>query len=265
MLIRNFYDNHTFYQCEYDPNIFINLNGKVLEFKNKQFVTYLGFRNILNFNVIDEGMRQINNEIQIKVINLDNVIDENFYNQISSGPSTSSKKDNLKRQSNKDDYTKYFSSLIKNNEDLKEVEVVLKELVDKLQNNFILIKGHVETYKLNYQKLVNEFNDYLNGKLSKFKQDDSFNTIIKELTESLIFSKLYQFLYMNIKNFNADDEIELKNTINSLKSEFNFTMPPHKLDAIFNECKFKNAIAELKKINGLHAPFEKIVNDIITY
>ena len=40
MLIRNFYDNHTFYQCDYDENMHINLNGRVLEVKNNQFQTY---------------------------------------------------------------------------------------------------------------------------------------------------------------------------------------------------------------------------------
>jgi len=43
MLTRIFYDNHTFFQSEYDPNLYVNLNGKVLELKNETiFQTYLG-------------------------------------------------------------------------------------------------------------------------------------------------------------------------------------------------------------------------------
>jgi hypothetical protein len=94
-------------------------------------------------------------------------------------------------------------------------------------------------------------------KLQKFKNDDSYNLVINELTESLIFTKINQFLYDNIQQFNIDDEAELKNKINTVKSDFSYTH--YKLDPTFNDCKFKTAIAEMKKISNVIAPFEKLV------
>jgi len=43
MLNRNFYDNHTFFQSEYDSRMYVNMNGRVLELKQEtKFQTYLG-------------------------------------------------------------------------------------------------------------------------------------------------------------------------------------------------------------------------------
>jgi hypothetical protein len=77
------------------------------------------------------------------------------------------------------------------------------------------------------------------------------------MTESLIFSKIHQFLYNNIQQFNVEEELELKHKINNLRADFNFTN--YKLEPIFNECKFKPAIFEIKKIANVVVPFEKIV------
>src|SRR5689334_5309839 len=60
MLTRNFYDNHTFYQCEYDEKMYINLNARVIEVnKNNQFRTFLGFKQQMNFNIVEESMREV--------------------------------------------------------------------------------------------------------------------------------------------------------------------------------------------------------------
>jgi hypothetical protein len=257
MLIRSFYDNHTFYQSDYDSRMNVNLNGRVLEFKKDQFQTFLGFKRTMTFNIIEELMREVANNVYMKVIYIDNVIDETVYNQNSSVSSTTSKKDMIRRFSNKDEYVKFFSNLVKSNEELKEVEVNLKELIDKLQNNYILIKGHVHTYYKYYQELVNEFRTYLSVKMAKYKMDETFNIIIHELSESLVYNKIYQFLFLNLKQFNVDEEAELKIRMENLKGDFSFTI--YKLDSVFNECKFKSAINEIKKLSNLNSPFEKLV------
>jgi hypothetical protein len=257
MLIRSFYDNHTFYQSDYDSRMNVNLNGRVLEFKKDQFQTFLGFKRTMTFNIIEELMREVANNVYMKVIYIDNVIDETVYNQNSSISSTTSKKDMIRRFSNKDEYVKFFSNLVKSNEELKEVEVNLKELIDKLQNNYILIKGHVHTYYKYYQELVNEFRTYLSVKMGKYKMDETFNIIIHELSESLVYNKIYQFLFLNLKQFNVDEEAELKIRMENLKGDFSFTI--YKLDSVFNECKFKSAINEIKKLSNLNSPFEKLV------
>jgi hypothetical protein len=79
------------------------------------------------------------------------------------------------------------------------------------------------------------------------------------MTESLIFSKIHQFLYNNIQQFNVEEEADLKLKINNIKSDFSFTY--YKLEPMFNECKFKSAIFEIKKISNVFIPFEKIVKN----
>lgn len=94
--------------------------------------------------------------------------------------------------------------------------------------------------------------------MQKFKIDDTYNLIIYELTESLIFDKLYPFIFSNLKNFNSEDEVDLKNRMINFRADFSFTY--YKLDQIFNECKFKSAIEEIKKISSVVTAFEKMVN-----
>lgn len=259
MLNRAFYDNHLFYHCEYDEKMMINLAGKVIQSNNNQFNTYLLFKRPMLFNVIDEGMREVGNSC-IKVIYIDNVIDETAFSQSSIMMNTGSKRDSLKRMISKDEYINNFFNLMKKNEDLKEMEILLSELVEKLQNNYILIKNHVLTYSKYFQELGIEYRSALAGKLQKYRNDDNFNLIINEMTESLIFSKVHQFLYNNIQQFNVEEEAELKTKINNIKSDFSFTH--YKLESIFNECKFKTAISEIKKISNLIIPFEKLVTNI---
>ena len=256
MLTRAFYDNHIFYECEYDPKYQINLNGKVIEIRNNQFYTYLGFKKQMTFNSIEESFKEIQNSL-LKIIYIDNVVDETVYNQNSSAATSAPKKEILKKLNTREEYLKFFNNLLKTNEELKELDISLKELINRLENNYILIKNHVHTYYKYFQELVSDFKAYLMQKLLKFKIDENFETIIHELTESLVFNRMHSFIYLNLKQFNVNEEAELKNKMNSLKSEFTFAI--FKLDNIYNECKFKNAIAEIRKISNLMAPFEKLV------
>lgn len=98
-------------------------------------------------------------------------------------------------------------------------------------------------------------------KFDKFKSDENFNYIINELAESLIFDKMYMYLYLNFKQFNREEERGLKEKIKNI--DFNFTS--YKLDASYNECKFENSIKELKKISVVYTPFEKLKILINTY
>jgi hypothetical protein len=256
MLIRTFYDNHIFFVCEYDDKMYINLNGRVIQLINNLFESFLGFKKKMTFNVIDRCDREVGN-FYIDVIYIDNVIDETVYNQNANNPPNVPKKEMLKRYNNKDDYVKYFNNLMKAQDDLKEIEPVLFDLLDKLQNNYILMKNHVATYSKYFQELGSDFRTYLYNKLQKFKTDENFNLIVYELCESLVFNKIYQHLYLNIKQFTADDETDIKVKMNISKADFSFTI--YKVESIYNECKFKTAISELKKITSFTTPFEKMV------
>ena len=145
MLNRTFYDNHTFYECEYDPKYQINLNGKVIEIKNNQFNTYLGFKKPMTFNSIEESFKEFHNSL-LKIIYIDNVVDETVYNQNSTSAGSSIKKEILKKFNSREEYVKFFNNLIKTQVDLKDVDIALKELINRLENNYILIKNHVHTY-----------------------------------------------------------------------------------------------------------------------
>lgn len=75
---------------------------------------------------------------------------------------------------------------------------------------------------------------------------------------------MYQYLYLNIKQFFRYDEEQFKLT--KKNTEFNFIS--YKLDPIFNECKFELSCNEFKKISKCHTPFEKLkiifqVNNLI--
>jgi hypothetical protein len=94
--------------------------------------------------------------------------------------------------------------------------------------------------------------------MQKYKFDDTYNLIIYELSESLLMYKLHSFIFDNLKNFNSEDEAELKNKLISFRQDFSFTS--FKLDQIFNECQFNLAIEEVKKLKNYQTPFEKMVN-----
>lgn len=65
---------------------------------------------------------------------------------------------------------------------------------------------------------------------------------------------MYQYLFVNIKNFLLEDEQYFKQKLKTM--DFNFIN--YKLDPIFNECNFSNSINELKKITQYNTPFEKL-------
>ena len=97
----------------------------------------------------------------------------------------------------------------------------------------------------------------MSKRLIKFKTDDTYAVILYEMTESLIFNKIYSFIYFNIKQFNYEEEQQLKLKLQNAKSDFTFSK--YQVDTIYNECQFISAIQEIKKLPLLSSPFEKIV------
>ena len=95
------------------------------------------------------------------------------------------------------------------------------------------------------------------GRLIKFKVDESYNLVVYELAESLIFNRLYSLIYFNIKNFNYEEENQLKEKLKATKNEFTFTT--FNVDPLINQCKFLPALNELRRLPFLSAPFEKLV------
>ena len=101
MLTKQFYENHLFYQSDYDERTYINLNAKVLEFNNNTFQTHLGFKKIMFFNVLDQNIMESFTNVQ--VIHIDNIIDENMYQTVISSTTSIYKKEMLRRCSSKEE------------------------------------------------------------------------------------------------------------------------------------------------------------------
>lgn len=97
----------------------------------------------------------------------------------------------------------------------------------------------------------------MSKRLIKFKTDDTYTLIMYELTECLIFNRIYSFIYFNIKQFNYEEEQQIKLKLHNTKADFTFSS--YQIDAIYNECHFDLAIQEIKKLPLLSTPFEKIV------
>ena len=113
----------------------------------------------MHFNVIEELYQEVScpgvsSSPTIKVIYIDNVVDESCYNPTIQ--SNTAKKETLNRCQTKDEYLNFFRKKLKENySDLKVVESSLNEITDKMINNFILIKNHVETYSMHFMKEYN--------------------------------------------------------------------------------------------------------------
>jgi hypothetical protein len=154
MLNKAFYENHIFFQSDYEPNLFVSLSGKVLQYKKNLFESYLGFKKFMLFNVVGESYREVNiqgvvgGSNTIKVINIDNVIDEACYNPPTSNHrETVVRKDSLVRYSTKQEYLQFYKNSLQNNKyEFREVDEMLNEACRKLMNDYILIKKYIFTY-----------------------------------------------------------------------------------------------------------------------
>ena len=157
MLNKHFFENHTFYQCDYHPTLFISLHGRVLEHSQTLFKSYIGFKKDMSFNIVEELYREVSisgvsSNPTIKVIYIDNVVDETCYNE-SLPQSTGQKKEILNRYNSKEEYLAFFKTYCKEKPtEGGYIESQLREISDKMINNYIFIKNHVETYAMHFQQ-----------------------------------------------------------------------------------------------------------------
>ncbi len=262
MLIKAFYENHIFFQSDYESSLFVSLTGKVIQQNPTEefFSTYIGFKKYMKFNVSGKVAREIpfpgvDHFPIIQAINIDNVIDENCYNP----PNSSMKESTIKREvltkyDTKDEYLSFYKQYLANNNDFKEVDTLLNSTIKKLMNDYILIKNHIPTYSMYFQEGFVPVKDIIAQKLEKFKLDELFPYIIVELAESVIFDKMQPFIMKNFKAFFKEEELIFKRKLKD--SEFDFGV--YKMDRIFNSCKFEQSIKEFNKISNYDTPFEKL-------
>ena len=270
MFILSFYENHIFFQCDYDPSLFISLSGKVIQQNPSEeyFQTYIGYKKHMRFNVLGKSYRElpftgVDSPPTIAAINIDNVIDENCYNPPNTSMKESTiKRDVLTRYETKEEYLNFYKQLL-NNQDYKEVDNYLTSTIKRMMNDYILIKNHIQTYLMYFLEGFIPIKETLTQKLEKFRNDELYLYIILELSESIIFDKMYPFLIKSLKSFFKEEEAIFKSKNKSM--DFNFVN--YKLNPALNDCKFPNAIKEFNNFSKYTTPFEKIkvISNVHTY
>ena len=205
MLNIPFYCNHIYKICPYDENLFINLNGKVIKLNYPSFIPYLGWtKSDMKINIKE----QLKSSDGIQYYQIDNVCDEESY-----GTNTSlvSKKENagekLKRCTSKSEYIQHYQNTYEYIYPLyKEVKKnELNNFYYAMKNQYIIVKGFEEYYFKNFseQALV-----VYEGIKKAFSNSQAEEIIFIELTESLIFDKLYDYIFdYLLRNYKNDENI----------------------------------------------------------
>jgi hypothetical protein len=251
----NFYNNHIYRQCPYDDSKYINLNGKVLELKNgSKFVSFLGWKKQnLEFNIKD----QASTTDGIMLLSIDNVCDESSYSEPSNISKDNQQSSTIRRLERREEYIQQKNNWEQslNKEEFKKAMTSLEAFTDALRYKYIFLKGH-EMYYSGY--FIRDIRDVIEAFqkafYNKIKLDDNtIQSIICEFVDSLIFDKLYDYLFGNLKVFYAEEELEFKTKLKELPNKFEFTG----VNECFKGCKFEEAIKLLNTMKDLKSFFEK--------
>ena len=262
-LTKNFYYNHIFYKCPYDPTLFINLNGKVLKYEHPKFTSYLGWKNDKEMILtIKDSFNTMSSDVTC--FQLDNVCDEINYTETKS----ILKNNQLQKKSNMKQYIEYNEELLKN-EQYKKAYQRLTKFTKEMKTNYMFMKGYEDSYSSifnkRFNKLVTKFTEVLRN------PKDEYNTIFSianELVDSLVFNDLYGYLFTKcLVKFNEEDEKKVKNKLKDFNSKYEWEGLTE--EKIYHQCKFLSAIQFLDNISNYHTIFEKMevltnVNTLIT-
>ena len=260
ILTKRLYYNHIYYIDKYNKNLYINLNGKVLKYDHPKFTTYLGWPKDMILTVLDS----YNSSSNILCYQIDNICDEIHYRV---GQSIS--KDNqLKKFNTQKEYLRYYNNFVSINDNYKKSIDRLQKFTNEMKNNYILLKGEEEKYSKIFRdrtlKLVNRIRDNLaNPKDENMLVYD----ISAELVDSLVFNEIYTFLFQKLEKFYENDEKVIRKILD--EKPMRYEWEGLKIEEIFSNCKFLNAIKRLDDISLYSTVFEKVkvlidVNTLIT-
>ena len=260
ILTKRLYYNHIYYIDKYNKNLYINLNGKVLKYEHPKFTTYLGWPKDMILTVLDS----YNSSSNILCYQIDNICDEIHYRV---GQSIS--KDNqLKKFNTQKEYLRYYNNFVSINDNYKKSIDRLQKFTNEMKNNYILLKGEEEKYSKIFRdrtlKLVNRIRDNLaNPKDENMLVYD----ISAELVDSLVFNEIYTFLFQKLEKFYENDEKVIRKILD--EKPMRYEWEGLKIEEIFSNCKFLNAIKRLDDISLYSTVFEKVkvlidVNALIT-
>ena len=242
ILTKRLYYNHIYYLDKYNEHLYINLNGRVLNYDHPKLTTYLGWPKDMILTVLDS----YNSSSNILCYVIDNICDEFHYRMNPTTP--------------KDSQLKRFNS-----------QKRLKKFTNEMRYNYILIKGQEEKYSKIFRertlKLINRIRD----NLSNPKEENMIiYDISSELVDSLIFNEIFDFLFQKLQNFYEKEEKKLKQILIENLSKYELDiLNIQEEDKIYNSCKFLNAIKKLDDIGLYTTVFEKVkilieVNNLIT-
>jgi len=260
ILTKRLYYNHIYFVDKYNEHLYINLNGKVLKYDHPKFTTYLGWPKDMVLTVLDS----YNSSSNVLCYQIDNICDEFHYRV---GQSIS--KDNqLKKFNTQTEYLRYYNNFQTINDNYKKSIERLEKFTNEMKMNYILIKGQEEKYSKIFRDRTLKLINRIRGNLSNPKDDNILvYDICAELVDSLIFNEIYNYLFEKLKEFNEEEEKEIKQILN--ENPLKYEWEGLKIEEIFSSCKFLNAIKRLDDISNYSTVFEKVkvlidVNTLIT-
>ena len=142
-----------------------------------------------------------------EVLQLDNVCDELRYTESKS----ISKVNKLKRCESREEYLEYYKYFSIHIDTYKKNCHRLQKFNKEMKTNYILMKGFEQNYKDIFNERINKLISKFNEALRSPKDDSNISyNISSELTESLVFTDLYDYIFNYLKEFNKNDEKKLK-------------------------------------------------------
>ena len=251
MLTLSFYGNHIYKISPYDENLFINLNGKVLKLNYPSFLPYLGWtKKDMKINIKE----QYKSGEGISYYQIDNVCDEESYGTTTSSSSKNEKEESeLKKFNTMSEYIEFYNNTYEHfNENYSKAKEDVNNFYYTMKNQYVIVKGFEEYYSKNFseQALV-----VYEGIKKAFSNSQAEEIIFIELTESLIFDKLYDYIFdYLLRNYKNDENI-IKTKLKENPNKFDLST--FEIDKAFRKCVFQGPIQMLSNLKDKTTVFEK--------
>ena len=251
ILTKQLYYNHVYYKDEYNDNLYINLNGKVLKYEHPKFITYLGWSKDMVFKILDN----FNFEDNIPSYVIDNICHDEHY----SFEKQKSNDNQFKRCPSQKEYLEYYNNFhtMYGKKYTNFIERLTK-FTNEMKYNYILLKGEEDSYSKIFVRRVGKLIYRISQIFSDFNNTKKFIDIeiFSELVDSLIFNEIYDFLFNKLELFFQEEENMLQNNLNTFSQKYE--LQNLKVDEAFYNCKFLNAIQKLEELSKYSTIFEKI-------
>lgn len=220
MIYLHFYANHIIYPSPYDPQKFINLNGKVLQRSEDIFTSYIGWSQQVQVTIKEKviwALEMGNLEYQ----SIDNICDDIHYKK----PEQDIIKFPMTTFIISEGYISYYyQERFVTIEEYCIAENKLEHFLELMNNHFVLTKNneaaYFEEFKLRLSPVIEAFKIAIDTSFAI--NEHIFDQVVCELIQSLIFSK--KNLYNNIMDklilFTEEEEQYYLDKIIENKNDF---------------------------------------------